>query len=31
MAEADAVEPDIAAAWQDMYEYNGARPLECRA
>ena len=31
MAEADAVEPDTAAAWQDMYEYNGARPLECRA
>ncbi|GGH51562.1 MBL fold metallo-hydrolase [Microbacterium album] len=31
LAELEGVEPDFAAAWQDMYEYNGARPLECRA
>jgi cyclase len=31
IAEADGGQPDIPAAWQDMYEYNGAQPLECHA
>ena len=31
MAEAEGRQPDVAAAWQDMYEYNGAQPLECHA
>lgn len=31
LAELDGTPPDVAAAWQDMYEYNGATPLECHA
>jgi cyclase len=31
LAELDGVEPDFAQAWQDMYEYNGSRPLDCHA
>ncbi|KRA24885.1 hypothetical protein ASD65_10945 [Microbacterium sp. Root61] len=31
LAELDGVEPDFARAWQDMYEYNGMRPLDCHA
>jgi cyclase len=31
IAEAEGEQPDIPSAWQDMYEYNGAQPLECRA
>jgi len=31
LAELDEVEPDVARAWQDMYEYNGMRPLDCHA
>ncbi|KAF2419813.1 MBL fold metallo-hydrolase [Microbacterium sp. B35-30] len=31
IAEAEGGQPDIPAAWQDMYEYNGAQPLECHA
>jgi cyclase len=30
-AELDGAQPDIPSAWQDMYEYNGAQPLECHA
>lgn len=30
MAEIEGTQPDFAAAWQDMYDYNGA-PLECHA
>lgn len=31
LAELDGTSPDFAAAWQDMYEYNGSTPLECHA
>ncbi|MBD3942739.1 MBL fold metallo-hydrolase [Microbacterium sp. NEAU-LLC] len=31
IAEVDGTEPDVAAAWQDMYDYNGGRPLTCHA
>jgi cyclase len=31
LAEIDGVEPEFPRAWQDMYEYNGARPLDCHA
>ncbi|GAA3756969.1 MBL fold metallo-hydrolase [Microbacterium kribbense] len=31
LAELDGVEPDFAAAWQDMYEYHDSRPLEVHA
>lgn len=31
LAELDGSEPDFAQAWQDMYEYNGSRPLDCHA
>jgi cyclase len=31
LAELDGGQPDFAAAWQDMYDYNGGRPLECHA
>ena len=31
LAELDGLQPDFAAAWQDMYDYNGSRPLECHA
>ncbi len=31
MAELDGGEADFAAAWQDMYEYNGRRSLPCLA
>ncbi|MEO6943350.1 MAG: MBL fold metallo-hydrolase [Lacisediminihabitans sp.] len=31
LAELDGGETDFAAAWQDMYEYNGAKPLEVHA
>ncbi|MBN9173332.1 MAG: MBL fold metallo-hydrolase [Microbacterium sp.] len=30
-AELDGTQPDMSAAWQDMYEYNGRRPLDCHA
>jgi len=30
-AELDGADTDVAAAWQDMYEYNGERPLACHA
>ncbi|OJU63820.1 MAG: hypothetical protein BGO04_15195 [Microbacterium sp. 70-38] len=30
-AELDGTQPDMAAAWQDMYDYNGGRPLDCHA
>lgn len=31
LAEIDGTEPDFAQVWQDMYEYNGSRPLDCHA
>ncbi|HET6301990.1 MBL fold metallo-hydrolase [Microbacterium sp.] len=31
MAELDGDEADFAAAWEDMYEYNGRKPLSCHA
>ncbi|MBZ4487773.1 MBL fold metallo-hydrolase [Microbacterium sp. cx-55] len=31
LAELDGTEPDVPAAWQDMYEYNGSQPLDCHA
>lgn len=31
LAELDGREVDMGAAWQDMYEYNGSRPLEVHA
>ena len=31
LAELDGTEADFAQAWQDMYEYNGSRPLDCHA
>lgn len=31
LADLDDAEPDHARAWQDMYEYNGAEPLDCHA
>ena len=31
MAELDGGEADFAAAWDDMYEYNGRKPLSCHA
>ncbi|KAA9132157.1 MBL fold metallo-hydrolase [Microbacterium caowuchunii] len=31
LAELDGGQPDFAAAWQGMYEYNGSRPLSCDA
>ncbi|MBN9180666.1 MBL fold metallo-hydrolase [Microbacterium sp.] len=31
IAELDDRQPDFAAAWQDMYDYNGSRPLDCHA
>lgn len=31
IAELDGRQPDFAAAWQDMYDYNGSRPLDCHA
>lgn len=30
-AEIDGGEPDFRQAWQDMYDYNGSRPLSCHA
>jgi cyclase len=30
-AELDGAQPNVPSAWQDMYEYNGAQPLECHA
>ena len=30
-AESDGAQPNVPSAWQDMYEYNGAQPLECHA
>lgn len=31
MAEIRGGQPDFAAAWQDMFAYNGSRPLDCHA
>lgn len=31
LAELNGGEPDFAQAWQDMYLYNGAKPLDCHA
>jgi len=31
MAELEGREADFAAAWEDMYEYNGRKPLSCHA
>lgn len=31
MAELNGQQPDFATAWQDMYDYNGGRPLQCHA
>ncbi|MDQ1129605.1 MBL fold metallo-hydrolase [Microbacterium sp. SORGH_AS_0888] len=31
LAELDGGPLDVAAAWQDMYEYNGRQPLDCHA
>ncbi|MDF2492745.1 MAG: Beta-lactamase protein [Microbacterium sp.] len=31
LAELDGTQPDFGQAWQDMYEYNGSRPLDCHA
>lgn len=31
LAELAGTEPDMAAAWQDMYEFNGSQPLACHA
>lgn len=31
LAELAGTEPDYAAAWEDMFEFNGSRPLACQA
>lgn len=31
LADLEGTEPDFPRAWQDMYEYNGAQPLDCHA
>ena len=31
IADVEDRQPDLASAWQDMYDYNGSRPLDCHA